>query len=214
MNIKRNKILINFFKTLPNKPSFLSPILKKLYQQKLNKLLTQSMEDFNYIGLKLALIMGANPNVDAQSKKGYHLVTRAARSGETLFLETLINFGGDIHGNAGIGGYLPLHMAATKGMDKAIQTLIQYGEDINSIYILDEFKNRESIFPNGWTALICACIHNKAEAGKTLLDLGANPFDVNEYGISALDIAKKMHNDELVEYILQKQQIKSLLPNI
>ena len=206
MNIKRNKIIIKFFEKLPNKPTFFSHILKKFYQQNLNKLLTQSMADFNYIGFKAALLMGANPNVDAQSKKGYHLVTRAARSGEILFLETLIKFGGDIHGNAGIGGYLPLHMAATKGMGKAIEVLINYGEGIQSLYILDELKNRVSNFPNGWTAFICACIHNKTEAAKTLLELGADPFDVNEYGISALDICKKLNNFELIDCIMTKQE--------
>lgn len=212
MNIKRNKKIIKFFEKIPNKPTVFSPILKKFYQHNLNKLLTQSMEDFNYIGFKAALLMGANPNVDAQSKKGYHLVTRAARSGDVLFLETLIKFSGDIHGDAGIGGYLPLHMAATKGMGEAIEVLIKYGEDIQSLYILDELKNRVSNFPNGWTAFICACTHNKTEAAKTLLELGANPFDVNEYGVSALDICKKFNNIELSDFIMKKQQIK-LLPS-
>lgn len=203
--MKRNKKLIYLFKRLPDKPVFFSPLLKKYWQKKLNKLLTHSMEKFNYLGFKLALYLGADPNIDAQIQTGYHLVTRCARSGEDLFLDTLLKFGGDAHANLSKGEYLPIHMAATKGMDLAIEVLVKYGADINAVYELENVKNIKDL-PLGWTPLICACIHNKTLAGKKLLDLGANPFDVNEKGIPAMDICLKMKNQDLANYILQKQK--------
>lgn len=204
--MKRNKFLIKLIKCLPNKPIFCSSIFKKYWQERLNTLLTNSMETFNYIGFKTALYLGANPNIDAQIKKGYHLVTRCARSGEALFLDTLLEFGGDVHANLPKGGYFPIHMAATKGMELSIEVLIKHGADIHAVYELEDLE-RISDYPIGWTPLICACIQNKTLAAKKLLDLGANPFDMNEKGIKALDICLKLKNKELADYILEKQKL-------
>lgn len=198
--LTRNPITIYLAKCLPNKPVFLSPIFKKFFQNKLNRLLTNSMEKFNYVGFKLALYLGANPNIDAQIKQGYHLVTRCARSGEGLFLETLLKFGGDVHANLPKGGYFPIHMSATKGHAISIELLVKYGADIHAVYELPEIS-KVSNYPLGWTALICSCIHNKTEAGKKLLDLGANPLDANEKGVSSIGICLKNKNEELANYI-------------
>ncbi len=192
-------------KSLPNKSIFCAPFFQKHFQSKLNVLLTDSMEKFNYVGFKLALYLGANPNIDAQTKLGYPLVTRAARSGEALFLDTLLNFGASSHANLPKGGYFPLHMAATKGMEKAIEVLIMHDADINAIYELEGIKPLHDN-PLGWTPLICACINNKTLAGQKLLELGANPFDTNEKGVSAIDICLKVKNQELANSILAKQK--------
>lgn len=203
--MKRNKKLIYLINKLPNKPVFFSRFLKKYWQTKLNKILTASMESFNYPGFKLALYLGAEPNIDAQTQKGYHLVTRCARSGESLFLDTLLDFGGCVNANLPKGSYLPIHMAATKGMQDAIEVLFKHSADINAVYDLEEIK-KTTRPTTGWTPLICACIHNKTLAGKKLLDLGANPFDTNEKGVAAVDICLKMKNEELAKYILEKQK--------
>lgn len=203
--MKRNPVLIYLVKKIPNKPNFLSFIFKKNFQNNLDNLLKNSMETFNYIGFKLALYFGANPNIDAKIKVGYHLVTRCARSGEDLFLDTLLKFGGDVHANLSKGGYFPIHMAATKGMEKSIEILVKHHADINAVYELENFE-KQSNYPTGWTPLICACIHNKTLAGKTLLDLGANPFDINERGLTAVEICLKNNNKELANYILKKQK--------
>lgn len=79
---KRNSLAIYVAKSLPDKPIFFHSVMKKYFQEKLNKVLTNSMEKFNYPMFKISLYLGANPNIDAQIKKGYHLVTRCARSGE------------------------------------------------------------------------------------------------------------------------------------
>lgn len=203
--MKRNRLLINLIKCLPNKSIFCNKLLGRQFQKQLNYLLTNSMETFNYPGFKLALYLGADPNIDAQIKVGYHLVTRSARSGEELFLDTLLTFGGNVHANLSKGGYFPIHMAATKGMETTIEILIKHGADINAVYQLDGYE-KDSVYPCGWTPLICACIHNKTMAGKKLLDLGANPFDINENGITAVDICLKNKNKDLADYILEKQK--------
>ena len=199
------KLMIYLIKLLPHKPIWCSGFLKKNYQIKLNKFLTKSMEKFNYFGFKLALYLGADPNIDAQIKLGYHLVTRCARSGEALFLDTLLKFGGDVHANLPKGGYFPMHMAATKGMEESINVLFNHGADIHAVYELEN-KPFDCPYSYGWTPLICACIHDKTLAGEKLLDLGANPFDVNENGVKAVDICLKMKNQELANYILNKQK--------
>lgn len=205
MKIKRNHKVIALFAHLPNKMMIGSAFFKKKAQNKLNKMLTNSMETFNYPLFKLSLMLGANPNIDAQIKKDYHLVTRCARSGEALFLKTLLDFGGNVHSNLEKGDYFPLHMAATKGMSDTIEVLIQYGADINAVYELEKITPREG-FPLGWTALVCACMQNKTEAAKTLIDLGANPFDTNEKGISVVDICLRNNNQSLANYLLEKQK--------
>lgn len=201
--LKNNQSVINLMESIPYKPVFFSSFLKKHYQKKLNELLINSMEDFNYPTFKLALYLGAEPNIDVISQKDYHLVTRCARSGEALFLNTLLNFGGNVTANEAIGGYLPLHMAATKGMVETIDILIKHGANINAVYEVNSTKKTKN--PKGWTPLICACIHNKTEAGKKLLDLGANPFDKNEKGLNAVTICLNNKNQELADYILEKQ---------
>lgn len=205
MKLKRSNLIINMFKSFSNQKIGISHFLQKNYQEKLNKMLTHNMEVFNYPLFKLALILGANPNIDAQIKKDYHLVTRCARSGEALFLETLINFGGDVHANLPIGGYFPIHMAATKGMADSIEILVKYGANIHAIYYLEDIKPKEGC-PLGWSALVCACMQNKVEATQKLLELGANPFDMNEKGVSVVDICLKNNNTKLANIILEKQK--------
>lgn len=204
MSLKRNSNIINYFKWLPNKKMSVHQFFQKHFQNYLNKMLANSMEEFNYPKFKTVLMLGANPNIDAKSKIGYHIVTRCARSGEVDFLEALIQFGGDVEGGTEPGGYTPMHIAATKGMHQSIKLLAKYKADINAVFELSNI-DKNTIYPLGWTPFIMACIQNKTQAAKILLDLGADPFDINEKGISALTICKKLKNTELVEYIILKQ---------
>ena len=204
MRLNKNKYLLYFIKKIPNKKFFVSKYIQKNYQNKINQYLLNSMETFNYIGFKLALCLGANPNIDVNFKEGYHLVTRCARSGDALLLSTLLDFGGDINGGAYKGGYLPIHMAATKGHANIIEILIQRGADINSIYeIEDQNKNMKRV---GWTPLVCACQENKTDAVLMLLKLGANHLDKNDLGISILDIATKFKNRIMIKAIFDKYE--------
>ena len=204
MRLNKNKYLLYFIKKIPNKQFFVSKYIQKNYQNKINQYLLNSMETFNYIGFKLALCLGANPNIDAKIQKGYHLVTRCARSGDALLLSTLLDFGGDINGGTAKGGYLPIHMAATKGHANIIEILIQRGADINSIYeIEDQNKNMKRV---GWTPLVCACQENKTDAVLMLLKLGANHLDKNDLGISILDIATKFKNRIMIKAIFDKYE--------
>ena len=204
MRLNKNKYLLYFIKKIPNKQFFVSKYIQKNYQNKINQYLLNSMETFNYIGFKLALCLGANPNIDAKIQIGYHLVTRCARSGDALLLSTLLDFGGDINGGTAKGGYLPIHMAATKGHANIIEILIQRGADINSIYeIEDQNKNMKRV---GWTPLVCACQENKTDAVLMLLKLGANHLDKNDLGISILDIATKFKNRIMIKAIFDKYE--------
>jgi ankyrin repeat protein len=204
MSITRNKFLVYLIKLLPNEPIFLNSILNKYFKDKLNNLLIKSMKTFNYVGFKLALYLGADPNIDKKVKIGEHLVTQCAGNGNILFLDTLLQFGGSVRANMPKGGYLPIHMAAVNDKDLSIEILFKHGANINAIYELEGIDTNKGI-PLGWTPLVCACMHNSTLAAKKLLDLGANPFDINEKGIQVMDICLKMKNQELAQYILKKQ---------
>ncbi len=208
--LRRNKYLIKLVKKIPNKEFFIAKFTKKYTQNYLNKKLLNSMETFDYIGFKLSLCFGANPNIDAKIQKGYHLVTRCARSGDELLLSTLLDFGGDINGGESQGGYLPIHMAATKGHANILELLIQYGSNINAIYELKDENN--TIQKKGWTPLICACQANKTEAVLMLLKLGANHLDSNDLGVSALDIATKHKNRIMIKAIFDKYETPPMTP--
>lgn len=155
------------------------------------------MEKFDYIGFKLALCLGANPNIDSQIQKGYHLVTRCARSGEVELLQLLLDFGADVNAGEAKGGYLPIHMAAAKGHAPILELLVRYGADIHCVYQL--LDNNRVMQDRGWTPLICACRQNQTQAVITLLKLGANPLDKDDLGVGALDIATKYKNKEMIQ---------------
>lgn len=209
--LRRNKYLISLAKKMPNKNFWITPFMKKYYQEYLDKKLTDSMEKFDYIGFKLALCLGANPNIDAKIKKGYHLVTRCARSGDVDLLKLLLDFGGDINGGEEVGGYLPIHIAATKGHPQILELLINYGSNVHSLYQLrDEYSN--IMEGRAWTPLICACQQNKTEAVDMLLNLGANHLDKNDLNVSALDIATKHKNREMVQRIFNCYKEKPVTP--
>lgn len=200
----KNSVLNYLVKLLPHEPIFFSNILRKYFSQSLNNTLIKSIKTLNYPRFKLALYIGADPNLDRKIKVGDHLVTQCSGNGNILFLDTLLQFGGSIRANMPRGGYLPIHSAAANNKDLSIETLAKYGANINAIYELPGILPIKG-FPLGWTPLIFACINNSTLAAKKLLDLGANPFDMNEKGISIMDICLKMRNQELAQYILQKQ---------
>lgn len=199
--MRYSQYLLAFTQKLPNKCFWKKNAIQKIFQEYLNRKLADSMEQFDYIGFKLALCFGANPNIDAKIQKGYHLVTRCARSGEVELLKLLLDFGGDIYGGEPEGGYMPIHMAASKGHAPVIELLIEYGADIHSLYQLEPHNMRK-----GWTPLICACQQNQTQAVITLLKLGANHLDKNDLGVYALDIAKKYKNKEMIQAILAAEK--------
>lgn len=212
--LRRNKTLISLALKLDNKKFFCADFIKKYFQEKLDKKLADSMEKFDYISLKLSLCLGANPNINAKVGSNYHLITRCARSGDTLLLRTLLDFGGDVFGNQKNGGYQPIHIAATKGHGDIISLLIEYGAQVHDVFELEELKDkkRNPNFPAGWTPLVCACNHNKTDAVVALLNGGANHLDVNESGVSVLDIATKHKNREMIMAIFNSYDEPPVTP--
>lgn len=209
MSIKRNHLVLNMVAKIPCRRFWFSKYLVSKYQTYLDELLASAMESFNYITFKMALCCGANPNIDAKILKGYHLVSRCARSDEPEFLETLLLFGGDVHGSRGnvFGGYQPIHMAATKGMTSSIDVLLRYGANLEAVYIpedsLDTSPNRR-----GWTPLVCACIRNHTDTAIALLRAGANPFATDDNGTGLVRICNRHKNYQLAT-LIEKYQIEA-----
>jgi ankyrin repeat protein len=100
-----------------------------------NRLLLFGMERFSFPMMKLALLLGANPNIDVNfvDRKGYHLVTRCARSGRADLLDLLLKYGGDKHAPSSAWDSIqPIHMAASKGHVEYVKVLSAHGVSLNT----------------------------------------------------------------------------------
>ena len=125
-------------------------------------MLLDGMEGFNALKFKLALHLGANPNISVSFKKGYHLVTRCARSGDLLLLEMLLKYKGNPNAvSSGFGDLMPLHMAVLKkNKYECIDLLIRYGANPDAVFYL---TNIEGKVERTVTALELAKMHGKVE---------------------------------------------------
>lgn len=201
MSLHHLHLWIKLARLLPDKPASFSLILKILsFQAKLDSWLAQSVEDFDYLQFKLALYLGANPNINACIGHEYPLVTRLARSGESIFLETLHIYGASVDARLPPNSFLPLHMAAIKGMSDSINILVKFGADIHARFSPSANNQSTTL---GICAIISACKHNKLDALQALLAAGANPDDTDETHQSALNICIANNNLELANAIIR-----------
>ena len=105
-----------------------------MLQTKIDGLLLLSMEKFSINGVRLCLFFGANPNQDVGfvDRPGYHLVTRATRSGQSQILKLLLQYGGDPNAySSGFPTIAPLHMAVVKEQASCVKVLIEFGADVH-----------------------------------------------------------------------------------
>lgn len=186
----RNQTVCKFMLSLPDRKIWGSTWVRGRFGAKLDRWLTTSVERFDYPSFKCALMLGADPKIDASIGTDYPLATRIARSDEPDFLRSLLGFGADVRANGAPGAYLPIHMAASKGAGRTLRVLIEFGADVGERYLHQEGTDSKTSTV-GWSALIIACRQSKPDAIAPLLAAGADPNDRDGSGASVLDMCEK-----------------------
>jgi ankyrin repeat protein len=124
----------------------------------------------------------------------------AAATGDLNQVMQLISDGADV--SAKTDGWLvtPIHVAAISGNEKVCELLIAKGAEVNA-------KSGEVFLQNnkdeGLTALHAACAGGKQEVAKLLLAHGADVNAKTRNSMTPLDLARKRHNQEVVELLLK-----------
>jgi ankyrin repeat protein len=90
-------------------------------------------------------------------------------------------------------GNPPLILAVKKGREETALALLSLGADIN---LADE--------PMGWKPVIHAAFEGRVEIMKILLDHGADPAEVDDYGDSALFTAARLGMEAAMEHMLDR----------
>lgn len=141
--------------------------------------------------LRALLEAGADPN--ATLPEGETVLMTAARAGVPEAVELLIEHGADIHAREGWHGENALIWAAVEDHADVIRVLVAKGADVDARSARQSFQRRrlgQSILPLGeWTALLYAARANALDAGRALIEAGADLDLVDPDGATALIIA-------------------------
>lgn len=142
--------------------------------------------------------LGADVN---SLKDGISPLMRAASSGDSEMVKLLCENSGNIQVNLESANDVQftktaLHFAAINGDPKTIQTLLDNGANIDA---------REGHSQD--TPLILAVNSGNIDAVKTLVDMKANPNAGSRFGRSAIHIAAKSGNAELVKTLASSSTI-------
>ena len=171
-------------------------------------------------------LQASTADINSQDTIGRTPLSMAAERGETGYLTTLLDYGG----NTGLPSYsyqTPLHYAASAKDPECIQLLLAAGEDVDCMtnwdqtplhlaaaytknaahatLLLDAGANlnlpdKDGITPLGWTAL-----SNNIEVASVLLDRGANIYDIDHHGSSTLRRCIYSNRHEILEMLLSKR---------
>jgi len=104
-------------------------------------------------------------------------IWNAAKKGDLLGLQRMIDQSADVNGRDGLG-VSPLEWAALHGNAEAIALLVDNGANVNA-------RN-----PQGSTALHAAACFGRTECVRTLIQLGADPGAANDRGDTPLQAAR------------------------
>ena len=125
-------------------------------------------------------------NIDQASDFGETALMLAAFKGDMKLVNTLLERGASINR---VGGWTPLHYAATNGHTEIMKLFIEKGARVNVLTA------------SGVTPLYMAARHPSREAVMLLLKAGAFRDICNEQGNSPADAAKKAGDEKLAEYL-------------
>lgn len=127
---------------------------------------------------------------------GFTPLHLAAQKGGKIFIKPLVEAGADVNfENA--NNYTPLHGAADAGDFKTANELLQLGANVNAA---DKY---------GFTPLVGAVLAGNKSVINLLMDFGVDRFakvtsayDIVEEGDTAIDVARKMNREDMVEALL------------
>ncbi|GJL79010.1 MAG: hypothetical protein NPINA01_19990 [Nitrospinaceae bacterium] len=166
---------------------------KNLAKQSMEQDLVDILESEETELLKGLLRLGLNPNI--RDKNGKFILIKAMEHSSLDTIKALVEAGANVNVLDPKYGATPLMFAAAEGRNDIVKLLIQSGAEINvksGVGFEDE---------GGWTALMAAAMEGHAQVVAELLSGGADPKAVNSSGKTALDIAKKENNPDVVRLL-------------
>jgi len=97
----------------------------------------------------------------------------------------------------GQSGMAPLHIAAEKGNDAAVKSLLEASR------VLDEEQDYvHSRGPRGWSPFQLACAHGHLPVAKRLIDAGSDGFAKGPRGLTALHLAAAAGHEAIVRFLV------------
>jgi ankyrin repeat protein len=121
---------------------------------------------------------------------GFSPLAWAAREGYTQVVAILLEHGANPNQNDQWMGATAGHKAAFWGRPEVMNLLVQHGLDLNA-------KGGY----NGYTALMDAVTRNHFEVAQILVKAGADLNITGHDGMTALDIAKRNHNQNMIQLL-------------
>ncbi len=182
-------------------------------------LLMNAVDGKQYNTAAHLLEKGANPDLRGLEKKP-PLVDAASRSGDTRFIEMLLEYGADVNITDEYG-YTALHYAARYMFTELTELLLKNGADpnIKSDTGIAPINGEAACYPDilralleagadplnkgsdGKTALMDAAEGNSVESAEILITAGVDPDAADANGNRAIDYAKQKKNTIVVEYL-------------
>lgn len=151
-------------------------------------------------------LLAAGADATVVLPEGETILMTAARAGNADVVEALLRSGADIEARDRWYGETALIFAAAEDHAASVEVLVAHGADINGRSEPMNYRSRrlgQSILPLGeWTPIMYAARENALEAGKRLIDAGADLNLQDPDGATALVIAIiNAHNEFAVMLI-------------
>jgi ankyrin repeat protein len=153
----------------------------------------QHLAAINGDAATLRLLLAAGADANATLPEGETVLLSAARTGSAAAIDTLLEFGAQIDAREKFYGETPLIWATAQNHAGAVRALLARGADpdIRSApQVWERRRASQSVLPLGeWTPLFYAARENALDAGKALIEGGADLNLTDPDGATALVIA-------------------------
>ena len=141
----------------------------------------------------LRMLLAAGADANATLPEGETVLLSAARTGSVEAINALVESGAKLDSRENWYGETPLIWAAAQNHAEAVRALLAHGADPDirsAAQVWEKRRASQSVLPLGeWTPLFYAARENALDAGKTLIDGGANLNLADPDGATALVIA-------------------------
>ena len=139
------------------------------------------------------LLDQASIKVNQADNDGNTALIKAALKGHTEIIKLLLHLNSIDINRGNKDGLTPLLIASTRGDSEILKLLLAHdGSDVNQSFLLDN---------NNLTLLKYAITTGNIEIVKVLVSFGANIHEAPINGMSALDVAKKMGQKKVLNYL-------------
>lgn len=158
-------------------------------QSQSSRVLMSAVEK-NDAALVKEMLQANNVDLSQTNEQGFAPLAWAAREGFNEIVAALLQHGANPNQNDQWMGATAGHKAAFWGRPEAMKLLVQHGLELNA-------KGGY----NGYTALMDAVTRNHMDVAKILVDAGAKVDIKGHDGLTAIDIAKRNKNNDMVRLL-------------